>query len=159
MTPKIKKTIIEAVERGNYVETAAALAGVSRSTLYDWMRRGAREADRLDKFPDEEVDPKEKPFLDFSDTLTRAMAVAEDKDIQNINKAAEEDWKASAWRLQRKHPDRWGQKETVDANLQHSGKDGGPIETKSTFDLSKLSDEELALLGSIIAKNSSTEDS
>lgn len=154
LTPKIKKAIIEAVERGNYVETAAALAGISKTTLYDWMKRGAREADRLDRFPDEEVDPNERPFMDFSNALTRAMAVAEDRDVQNIDKAALEDWKASAWRLERRNPERWGKKESLNAKLEHSGKDGGAIETKSKFDLSNLSDEELALLGNIIAKNS-----
>lgn len=153
LTPKKKKIIIEAVERGNYIETAAALAGVSKSTVYNWKTRGEQELERLEKYPEAEVSKKEKPFLDFLDAYTRALAVAEDLDVQNINEAAKEDWRASAWKLERRNPEKWGKRESLDAKLQHSGKDGGPIETKSKFDLSNLSNEELALLATIIRRN------
>lgn len=158
LTPKVENVIVAAVERGNYIETAAALAGVSKNTLYDWLKRGAREAERLDRFPDEKPDKKEKRYMDFSDALTRALAVAEDKDVQNIDKAAEEDWRASAWRLERRNSERWGKKDSLDANLQHSGKGGGAVQTESKIDLSNLSNEELTLLGSIIAKKSEPDD-
>ena len=158
LTPKKREIIIEAVERGNYIETAAALAGVSEATVYNWRNRGKRELERLEKYPDAEISKTERPFLEFLEAYTRALAVAEDLDVQNINKAAKDDWRASAWKLERRNPKKWGKKERLDANLQHTGKDGGPIETESTFDLSNLSDEELALLGSIIAKNNSSED-
>ena len=158
LTPKKKKIIIEAVERGNYIETAAALAGVSKSTLYNWKNRGERELERLEKYPEAEESQTERPFLEFLDALTRAMAVAEDRDVQIIDKAAEDDWRASAWRLERRNAKRWGKKESLDANLQHSGKGGGAVQTESKIDLSNLSNEELTLLGSIIAKKSESND-
>ena len=32
--------IITAIRAGNYIETAAAYAGVNKSTLYEWLKRG-----------------------------------------------------------------------------------------------------------------------
>ena len=159
LTPEIQETIVNAVKLGNYIETAAALAGIHKSTLYDWMKRGAREAERLDKTPSAKPRKKELPYLEFSDALTRALAYAESRDVEMIDKAAIEDWRASAWRLERRNSERWGKKDKVTADLSHSGKDGGPIETNSKFDLSNLSDEELQLLAGIIFQEPESEDS
>ncbi|MDP3937833.1 MAG: hypothetical protein Q8R92_06825 [Deltaproteobacteria bacterium] len=39
------------------------------------------------------------------------------------------EWTANAWHLERKHPERWGRKERV----EHTGKDGGPIDARVVF--------------------------
>ena len=38
--------IVAAVRAGNFIETAAAFAGISKQTLYNWLKEGARERDR-----------------------------------------------------------------------------------------------------------------
>ena len=43
--------IITAIRAGNYIETAAAYAGVNKSTLYEWLKRGEREKQRVAKNP------------------------------------------------------------------------------------------------------------
>ena len=47
MTPQVQEKIVRAVRGGNYIHIAAAVAGVHRDRVSEWMRRGAREIDRV----------------------------------------------------------------------------------------------------------------
>jgi hypothetical protein len=95
---------------GNYIETAAAYAGIHKTTLYDWLKKGANS--------------KSGKYREFSNAVDKAMAEAEIRDVALIAQAAKENWQAAAWRLERKYPARWGRK------TQHevTGKDGKPVE-------------------------------
>ncbi len=96
--PKINEELIQKVcsylRHGAYVETAAAASGVSKDILYKWMRAG-----------------KEKPnsiYGEFLSAVELAIAEGEIHDLAAISKARSRNWQASAWRLQRRHPERWG---------------------------------------------------
>jgi len=156
LTPKIQEEILRVIKSGNYIETACAYVGINKSTFYEWLKRGAREKDRVAKNPRAKVRKSEQPYVDFSNAVEKALAQAEIRDVAIIGKAAEENWQAAAWRLERKFPERWGRKEKY--SLEHTGKDGGPIETSHTeqIDLSNLTDKELEQLERIIAKSTYT---
>ncbi|MCS1351159.1 hypothetical protein [Mechercharimyces sp. CAU 1602] len=94
LTPDVQQKILDAIRLGNYLETAAAYAGISKSTLYDWLRRGERE--------------KSGRYKEFSDAVEKHLAEVEVRDLAVITRAAQENWRAAAWRLERKFPDRWG---------------------------------------------------
>ena len=94
LAPDLAAQIVAAVRDGNYLETAAALVGLSRSTLFDWLRRGAREANG--------------PYFEFSVALRRAQAEADAADLARIQLAGRGDWRAAAWRLQHRNPARYG---------------------------------------------------
>lgn len=89
------------------METAAAYAGISKDTFFRWLRKGARAKSGI--------------YKDFHDAVEKALADAEVRDVMLIANAAATDWKAAAWRLERKFPDRWGRKERLSADLNHSG--------------------------------------
>lgn len=148
LTSEIQNKIVTAIRAGNYIETAAAYAGISKNTLYDWLKRGAREKERLERNPRARIKKSEAPYVEFSDAVEKAMAEAEIRDVAIIAKAAEENWQAAAWRLERKYPERWGRREKI----EHVGKDDGPIETVQRLDLSALSDEELNYLEHLITR-------
>jgi len=141
LTPEVQKQICDAIEAGNYIETAAQYAGIEKSTLYSWLKEGARAKSGKKK--------------EFSNAVKKALAKSEMRDVFIIGKAAEQNWQAAAWRLERKFPDKWGRKEKQ--TLEHTGKDGGPIETKQHIDLSALSEEELERLESIVRKATRTQ--
>lgn len=104
---------MNAVKAGNYIETAAAWAGISKDTLYNWLKKGARS--------------RRGKFRAFAEAMEKAQAEAEMRDIQTIGQAAlSGNWQASAWRLERKFPKKWGR---VDRS-EVTGKDGGPVEVK-----------------------------
>ena len=50
-------------------------------------------------------------------------------DLETITTAAVKDWKAAAWRLERRAPKRWGYKQRVEL----TGEEGGPIALSHTF--------------------------
>lgn len=150
LTPELQAEIVKIIKTGNYIETACAFVGINKSTFYDWLKRGAREKQRLEKNPRAKIKKSEAVYVEFSNAIEKALAQAEIRDVAIIGKAAESNWQAAAWRLERKYPERWGRKDRI----EHTGKDGGPIETSQTtkLDLSALSDEELTALENIIAK-------
>ncbi len=99
LTPEIQEQIVKAISIGAYIETAAAYAGITKDTLYKWLKRGAKQ--------------RSGPYKNFSDAVGKAIAVAEMRDVQRIDKAGETQWQAVAWRLERKHPKKWGRKEIM----------------------------------------------
>lgn len=118
LTPELSEKICNVLRAGNYIETAANYAGVTRNTFYRWLRRGARaeEADDTSNL--------EAPYRAFHAAVSESMAAAEIRDVALIAKAATDQWQAAAWRLERRYPEKWGRRE----RHEHTGKDGGAIE-------------------------------
>ena len=94
LTSEVAARICRALRAGVYIETAAVLAGISRSTFYYWMKRAAKSEPSI--------------YRQFSDTVEGAMAHAEVRDVAIIAEAAKTKWRAAAWRLERRYASRWG---------------------------------------------------
>ena len=90
----VTQKICDLVRAGNFLEVAGSAAGIHRTTLHRWLRAG-KEQER----------GRYKRFLD---AVTKAQAEGEARDVALIAKAASEDWRAAAWRLERKSPARYG---------------------------------------------------
>lgn len=129
LTPEMQGRIVDAIRAGNYLDTAAAYAGINRGTLHDWLKKGRGKNAR-------------KPFSAFVEAVDEAMAVAEVRFVAHIATAAQDPkhWTASAWMLERRHPDRWGRRERV----EHTGKDGGPVEISAPAHVVETKLDELA---------------
>ena len=85
-----RKAIIEAIKLGATYEIAAEAAGVSRSTLWNWLRKGEEESTGN--------------FRTFLDTFKKAEAAAALGALRTIDAACREgDWKAAAYLLERRH--------------------------------------------------------
>ena len=84
LTPEIQTRLCEALRAGNTREAAAEYAGISRATLYEWIRRGRNpEYTRRGK-----LRANCRDFVDFVDTLTRAENAAEVRCVAVLQKAA-----------------------------------------------------------------------
>lgn len=120
LNAKRQEQICEAIRRGNYLETAAAIAGIDKVTLHDWLRKGR---DLRDRQPSSgKLPPHRQALVDFSLAVEKAQAEAEARDVAVIDQAGQDgQWQASAWRLERKFPDRWGRR------IQVADADGGSI--------------------------------
>lgn len=136
LTPEIQDAIVKQLANGSYLETACASVGISRVSMLNWLRRGARS--------------KKGIYREFLSAVRAAQADAESRDVDVIDRAAkgydvvrtkevigpdgetisattersrEFSWQAAAWRLERKYPKRWGRRQ----QLEHTGKNGSPM--------------------------------
>lgn len=110
LTEEVQNRILRAVQSGNWLETASAYAGVDASTVRRWIAKG-------------EADDAEEPYRSFCAAIKQARAEAEIRAVALIQKAAQDGtWQASAWYLERSHPDRWGRK-----RLEITGADSQPL--------------------------------
>ena len=134
LTPELQDLICKHLESGCYLETAAAVAGVVKQTLHGWLRRAAKG---------------EPEYIAFREAVEAAQAGADSENVETIRQASKKDWRAAAWRLERKHQKRWG---TVQRH-EVSGPEGKAVEVKQVaMDLSSLSAEELIAFRSLLAK-------
>lgn len=112
--------IVYLLGRGLYVEDAAAIVGVARSTAFDWIARGEEWIDtEIEKVPE-----AEKVYREFSVAVEKARSEAREIALDSIRAAAREgQWQAAAWYLERTAPNRYARVE----RREITGADGGPI--------------------------------
>lgn len=138
-TPELAAKILQLVETGCFASVAAQAVGLSPATFHRWVQRGKAQ--------------RRGQFRDFCDGLTRARAKARGRMVTIVSLAAEQDWRAAAYYLERTDPKRWGRRDklAVDGQLRHK------VERQRVKpDLSVLSDEELEAYHRILEKLGAT---
>jgi hypothetical protein len=128
LTPKLLAEILRNMRTCAYRETACAAVGIDSKTLRNWLKLAKRGG------------ASNAIYRTFAAGLEEAEAQAEIVDLTFISMAAKADWRAAAWRLARKSPERWGDRQRI----EHSGPDGGPIETKQDTGVVMLPPEDPA---------------
>lgn len=144
-TPERRNQIISLIKAGNYLDTACQASGVTYSAFREWMKRGELEYERIMEANTSKPKKSEQEFLDFFEAVQKAEATAEARNLTIINKAAEKNWQAAAWYLERRAPDRWGRRDRVQAELNHTGKVDGDL----SYSMKGLSTEELKRLAQL----------
>lgn len=129
LSPETAEQIVTLVRAGNYLDTAAAYAGVRKETLLLWLRKG-RNATR-------------GAYHEFAEQVDQALATAEVRDLALIGKAAETEWTAAAWRLERKFPGKYGRR------MRHEGEIA--LQARPFLDFSKYTPEQLHALRDLLA--------
>jgi hypothetical protein len=100
LTPKIRKAVAAQVARGVPLKHAARRAGTSPRSLYRWLARG-RVAARKPRVP-----AADKPYVALLAAVKKGEADAVARHVGVIEKAAKRGvWTASAWWLERTHPE------------------------------------------------------
>lgn len=116
-----------ALGSGAHLSTAASYAGVSPSTLSKWIKEGQRlrevlEAVRSDPDDTREPSPQEWELIWLTEELEAAEAKAEHGLVEIVQGAAQEEWKAAAWLLERRFKERWARRSEM------TGADGGALQ-------------------------------
>lgn len=122
LTEELSEGIVASIRRGNYIETAANINGVSKPSVFAWMKKGREQKNGI--------------YRRFLDALLKAQSEFEAEMLGIVDMHAHKDWRAAAWRLEHMRPRRFAQK----AKIEHTGKGGGPIQTA---ELSSMTDEQL----------------
>ncbi len=98
LTPEVHKSIVENVRKGVFIETAAAAAGVHRSSVYAWKKRGEEE-------------DADEPYASFALDLMKAEAENEIAQLEALLNARGADvWTNKAWYLERRYPAKYSGK-------------------------------------------------
>jgi hypothetical protein len=135
-SPDVQERVCQALRAGAHMEQAATYAGVHRATVYRWLARG-------------EADDAPERYRDFAAAVREAEAGFEIASLALIARVGDEDWRARAWLVERRHPRRWGRRKA----LELSGPDGEPIQLEALgLDTHKLTDDELDTLAGFYAK-------
>lgn len=123
LNEQTQAVIVEAIRKGNYIDNAAAMAGIAESSYYHWIERGDADIEA----------GKVTIYSEFSEAIKRAKAEGEQIDLDLIAEAAGKgNWQAAAWRLERRFPTKWGKQEKL--QLEHSGKIGAAEMTDAELD-------------------------
>ena len=135
LTDAVWQTLIDNVKKNNYVSVCCMAAGISHTTLSNWMSH-AKDCEEylthnnielpdtwnevtdniIEKFPEVLQDKLIYWYL-FAD-LKRAEAQGIIDLSANVSDAAPKNWLAAMTLLERRHPDMYGKRDAVDINVQ-----------------------------------------
>jgi hypothetical protein len=107
-TPETVKKLTDALAQGLPQRWACAAASIGETTLADWL---ARE------------DAGVEEYRGLRDAIKEAQDKATAWHLLNIKKHSARFWTASAWILERTHPEEFGKQ-----RVEHTGAGGGPIQ-------------------------------
>jgi hypothetical protein len=137
LTAERQARICDAVRAGVRPEVAAVYAGVGARTYYRWMALGRGvNADAV--------------YLGFAEAVELALAEWEARDVLLIGEAAKDDWRAAAWRLERRLPTVYGRRERHE--IANADEGSFRISAAPSFDPDKLTVAELEHLLALTEK-------
>jgi hypothetical protein len=159
LTEDIIAKVCDHLRKHGFRETAIAIAGVSKVTVRNWIRQGARDV----------REGRESIFADFVNRMDQAEIEAESELIGGIQKAGlepflkssgesgdtfkEPDWKALAWIAERRGAKRWGIKKHLTVAI-----DKDRERLLATAEKTLAPDAYAKLLEAIIADEESSDD-
>jgi hypothetical protein len=123
LNKELIKKMTKLLRAGNYRRTVCKAVGISEAGLYNWLKKAQLDIKK----------GKNTIEVELLKAVEKAEAMAEVDDVSYIKK--DKDWKARGWRLSRKHPDRWGDRQKMDVVTE-------VIITKDT-DLADVPEEDL----------------
>lgn len=98
MKKKLNKELIKElcghIENGNTNKDSCLLCGVSESMFYEWLQNAEKHI----------AEGKNTIEVELLESVKKAQAKFKDFHLQRISIASKDDWKASAWILERKFP-------------------------------------------------------
>jgi len=97
--------IVEALRGGNTRRASAWAGGIDQDTFIQWLRR----------------------YPDFADAVKAAEADAELAMVERVRTAANDQWQAAAWWLERKMKRDWSNRQEI------TGEDGAPVRIAVRF--------------------------
>ena len=90
---KMVKALTDLLRAGAMIDAACAAVGISRTSFFDWMKRGQADKSGI--------------YNDFADAVKKALADAENSLVAGIRNAGTTQWQAMAWLLERRFRERW----------------------------------------------------
>lgn len=140
-------TIVDLIRAGMRPSMAAQAAGIAKSTVSGWIKRGSEEIWRIEN--GESPRELEKPYLEFVQNMMKAEAEAQAGLVVSwFREARQGDWKAAQAFLAKRWPDEWGDSNSI--KVEVSGIGGGPIESRMVHSLEEDEARKRAVLEALV---------
>ncbi len=104
LTRRVERIITRAVALGMPLSIACYRAGIPERTVFLWKQLGEKG---------------KQPYARFLHAVKKAESTMVDRCLGIIDKAAEKQWTAAAWRLERIHPDVYSRPPLVKLEPSH----------------------------------------
>lgn len=148
----LTQKLAKALTLGMYVDQACDLVQIHYQTVADWLHRGEEMTIRIKALREqgkreEATELSNHPIILFARAIKNAQAQCIRNSLQVV-KRRPVNWQAAAWLMERKFPDRFGLRQRHEV----TGAGGGPVQVRSSGDLSKLSLQELRQLKTLVRK-------
>lgn len=105
--PKLGNKIIKFLRMGYPYTTICRAVGIDSSTFKRWMALGLSNAS--------------PEYTKYFRRICKAEAAAEMNDLDKLSKHQKFDWRASAWKLERRWPEHWARRDAMKAELKING--------------------------------------
>jgi hypothetical protein len=112
LTDERRNSVCAAIAEGHTFAYAAVEAGLSESSLHSYRKLGRLALDRFHE--GEEIDERDAFLADFVMMIAEAEHDAEKKFLGIISSAAETQWQAAAWILERRFQRHWSRGHRVE---------------------------------------------
>jgi hypothetical protein len=99
LTPELQAQIVLELSNGSSIRSACEAVDITPATYCNWMVWGAKQSSGA--------------YFEFVEAIKKVEEDEEAWHVRNIKKHSEFMWTASAWYLERKHPDKWAKREPV----------------------------------------------
>lgn len=100
--PSLGKRMIKLVRKGYPYPVVCKAVNIQYKTFLTWMEKGSQG------YPD---------YADFYAAICKAEAKAEISTLDKLRRHQRNDWRVSAWELERRWPERWAKKDRVVAEM------------------------------------------
>ena len=122
LTAERQKRIFALIRQGITQEIAARRGGINPDTFYAWRKRGEAAKSGI--------------YFEFVKGLEEAQAEAESTLVMQVRLHAKTDWRAGAFILSRRFPERWKKQQTIEVPR--------PVGTVTVPRIQRMTDEEIA---------------
>ena len=128
LTEELIDRFSQAVSLGLSNTLAAKYAGFSESVLYKWLAEAKAAKEKQGR-----LTKRERLCIKLEESLMKAVGRRAVRLMGRVEEASSNgDWKASAWMLERCHPNDYGK------NVAVTGAGGGPVSVVSTVNTKAL---------------------
>lgn len=141
ISPQIKKKIGNSIKLGMPFKYAAEAAGISEPTFFRWMQAGEAAESGI--------------YREFREYIKKCQAEAVETHLKTITNVAKSgNWQASAWILERRHPEEFGRKDRLDMKADVSSR----IDTPLTPEVIEASNQYLKAIAKAKQEKTQTEE-
>lgn len=111
LNPALIQALCVELAKGHYPRTACRLVGISQQRVDDWLVQGRKDLEYTLNLEAQGVKIRPKDITLHHllyVSVDKALHMSEDRDLASIDFAAQVGiWQAAAWKLERRHSERW----------------------------------------------------